>query len=108
MPATDLMHPVENRALSIEEYARIQMFPDDWCFKGSLSDIYKQIGNAVPVGMGYAAARHLLWFDSLSDSQKDQVQLIDPSAVYSRYRNTSFLYFDQLHAKKSVSLENKE
>ena len=30
MPATDLMHPTEDRALSIEEYARIQMFPDGW------------------------------------------------------------------------------
>ena len=105
MPATDLMHPVENRALSIEEYARIQMFPDDWCFKGSLPDIYKQIGNAVPVGMGYAAAKHLLWFDSLTDKQKGQVQLVDPSAVYSRYRNTSFLYFDQLREMHNVSSE---
>ncbi len=30
MPATDLAHPVENRPLSIEEYKRIQEFPDDW------------------------------------------------------------------------------
>ena len=96
MPATDLMHPIEDRALSIEEYARIQMFPDRWQFKGSMADIYRQIGNAVPVGMGYAAARHLLWFDSLSESQKANVQLVDPAAEYSRYRNTSFLYFDQL------------
>ena len=105
MPATDLMHPVENRALSIEEYARIQMFPDDWLFKGSLPDIYKQIGNAVPVGMGYAAAKHLLWFDSLSDKQKRQVQLVDPLAVYSRYKNTSFQYFDQLRKMHSASTE---
>lgn len=94
MPATDLMHPVEDRALSIEEYARIQMFPDSWVFSGTMSDIYKQIGNAVPVGMGYAAARHLLWFDSLSEEQKRNVQLVDPNAVYSRYRNTSFEYFE--------------
>lgn len=60
MPATSLAHPEEDRALSIEEYARIQMFPDDWKFAGNLKDIYKQIGNAVPVGLGFAAARHLL------------------------------------------------
>lgn len=105
MPATDLIHPVEDRALSIEEYARIQMFPDTWSFKGSLSDIYKQIGNAVPIGMGYAAAKHLLWFDSLSDAQKGVVQIVDPSAVYSRYRNTSFLYFDQLREKYGTIAE---
>lgn len=107
MPATDLIHPVEDRPLSIEEYARIQMFPDDWEFKGTLAEIYKQIGNAVPVGMGYAAARHLLWFDSLSDSEKELVQLIDPSAVYSRYKNTSFVYFEQLRTKFKNFLSNK-
>ena len=95
MPATDLMHPVEDRALSIEEYARIQMFPDSWVFSGTISDIYKQIGNAVPVGMGYAAARHILWFDSLTDEQKRNVQLVDPHAVYSRYKNTSFEFFQR-------------
>lgn len=96
MPATDLMHPTEDRALSVEEYARVQMFPDDWVFKGSIADVYKQIGNAVPVGMGYAAARHILWFDSLSDEQKRSVQLIDRNATYSRYKNTSFEYFERL------------
>ncbi len=99
MPATDLMHPVEDRALSVEEYARIQMFPDKWVFKGRMADIYKQIGNAVPVGMGYAAARHLLWFDSLPEDQKRKVDLIDPDAVYSRYKNTNFLYFEKLKSK---------
>lgn len=100
MPATDLMHPEENRALSIEEYARIQMFPDKWRFIGSMADIYKQIGNAVPVGMGYAAAKHLLWFDSLSVSQKKCAKLVDPDAVYSRYKNTSFQHFEQLREKR--------
>ena len=103
MPATDLMHPVEDRALSIEEYARIQMFPDKWQFKGSTADVYKQIGNAVPVGMGYAAAKHLLWFDSLPDSQKENLQLVDPSAVYSRYRNTNFEFFNQLHEEMQAA-----
>ena len=96
MPATDLMHPTEDRALSIEEYARIQMFPDHWVFKGRIADIYKQIGNAVPVGLGYAAARHLIWFDSLPDDQKGKVQLVDPNAVYSRYRKTNYIYFEKL------------
>lgn len=96
MPATDLMHPEEDRALSVEEYARIQMFPDKWVFKGRMADIYKQIGNAVPVGMGYAAARHLIWFDSLPEEQKRKVELIDHNAVYSRYKNTNFLYFAKL------------
>ena len=30
MPATDLAHPTQDRPLSIEEYKRIQEFPDNW------------------------------------------------------------------------------
>ncbi|SEE59074.1 DNA (cytosine-5)-methyltransferase 1 [Tenacibaculum sp. MAR_2010_89] len=43
-----LIHPYQNRGLSIREAARIQSFPDDFIFKGSLSHIQQQIGNAVP------------------------------------------------------------
>ena len=50
--ATDMCHPVEHRPLSVREYARIQQFPDSWQFSGSTSQKYKQIGNAVPVGLG--------------------------------------------------------
>ena len=57
MPATDLCHPQEDRPLSIEEYKRIQQFPDDWKVAGSLTDQYRQIGNAVPVGLGEAIGR---------------------------------------------------
>lgn len=60
MPATDICHPVENRPLSVQEYARIQQFPDDWIFCGSIADKYKQIGNAVPVGLGEAVGRAIL------------------------------------------------
>ncbi|MDH2998512.1 modification methylase [Pasteurellaceae bacterium LFhippo2] len=59
MPATDLAHPVENRPLSVAEYARIQQFPDDWVFCGKIVDQYKQIGNAVPCGLGLAIATTL-------------------------------------------------
>nr|WP_199301780.1 DNA cytosine methyltransferase [Sphaerospermopsis sp. FACHB-1194] len=47
--ATDMCHPVELRCLTVRESARIQTFPDDWIFYGSVSSKYKQIGNAVPV-----------------------------------------------------------
>ena len=50
---TERCHPVETRPLSVREYARIQTFPDDWQFQGSTSSQYKQIGNAVPVNLGY-------------------------------------------------------
>jgi hypothetical protein len=60
--ATLLAHSTEMRALSVQEYARIQQFPDFWKFQGKLSDIYRQIGNAVPVGMGYVVDETILDF----------------------------------------------
>lgn len=57
---TERCHPLETRPLSIREYARIQTFPDSWNFQGSMSDKYKQIGNAVPVNLAWAVGRSLI------------------------------------------------
>lgn len=57
---TERCHPIETRPLTVREYARIQTFPDDWQFSGSLSAKYKQIGNAVPVNMAWALGRSLV------------------------------------------------
>ena len=57
---TERCHPLETRPLSIREYARIQTFPDNWVFQGSMSDTYKQIGNAVPVNLAWAVGRSLI------------------------------------------------
>lgn len=43
------IHPNKERRISVRECARIQTFPDDFIFEGSLNGMYKQIGNAVPV-----------------------------------------------------------
>ena len=48
---TDRCHPDEVRPFSIRENARIQSFPDNWVFEGSMAEKYKQIGNAVPVNL---------------------------------------------------------
>jgi len=46
---TERCHPEETRPFTVREYARIQGFPDEWNFNGSMAVQYKQIGNAVPV-----------------------------------------------------------
>ena len=42
------VHPSCKRRMTVREYARIQTFPDDFMFEGSMSSKYRQIGNAVP------------------------------------------------------------
>ena len=49
---TERCHPEETRPFTVREYARIQTFPDEWKFEGSVAQQYKQIGNAVPVNLG--------------------------------------------------------
>jgi len=57
---TERCHPDELRPFSIRENARIQSFPDDWIFEGSLSNQYKQIGNAVPVNLAKAVGESII------------------------------------------------
>ncbi|MBN1926682.1 MAG: DNA (cytosine-5-)-methyltransferase [Prolixibacteraceae bacterium] len=67
---TERCHPDETRPFTVREYARIQTFPDDWEFSGSVSSQYKQIGNAVPVNfakeVGYSIVKFLNRYHSLS------------------------------------------
>lgn len=48
------------RPYTVLEYARLQGFPDWFKFSGSNSDSYKQIGNAVPVPMGYWVGKQIV------------------------------------------------
>jgi DNA (cytosine-5)-methyltransferase 1 len=57
---TERCHPDEIRPFQTREYARIQTFPDDWQFSGSINQIYKQIGNAVPVNLAYSIGKQLV------------------------------------------------
>ena len=54
---TERCHPDVTRPLAVREYARLQTFPDDWHFEGSVGSQYKQIGNAVPVNLGFHVGR---------------------------------------------------
>jgi DNA (cytosine-5)-methyltransferase 1 len=76
---TERCHPEETRPLNIREYARIQTFPDDWEFKGSISSQYKQIGNAVPVNLGYHIGRCLIAM--LDDNLKINDAIIEKNEI---------------------------
>jgi DNA (cytosine-5)-methyltransferase 1 len=83
MPATDLAHPVLDRPLSVEEYRKIQEFPDDWKIEGTILEQYRQIGNAVPHGLGRAIGRLVR---ALLNKENIPVH---EGFKYSRYRHTS-------------------
>ena len=71
---TERCHPEHTRPLTVREYARIQTFEDKWEFAGSITSQYKQIGNAVPVNLGYhvgTAVRTML--DYHHEAQKFEV-----------------------------------
>lgn len=57
---TERCHPAETRPFTVREYARIQTFPDEWEFCGTISDKYKQIGNAVAVRMAYKLGKSII------------------------------------------------
>ncbi|WP_320176120.1 DNA (cytosine-5-)-methyltransferase [Maridesulfovibrio sp.] len=83
--STSLCHPIETRALSVREYARVQEFPDEWEFAGKTSEKYTQIGNAVPTRLGEVAGNVLA--SQLDKIDKDSLKEVstsscDPRIVY--------------------------
>lgn len=50
-------HPEQDRGLTIREAARLQSFPDNFLFKGTFDDLFRQIGEAVPPLLSIAVAR---------------------------------------------------
>ncbi len=60
--STALIHPDENRCLSVNECAAVQTFPPGSSFAGSPRSQYQQIGNAVPARLAERLGAHLLAF----------------------------------------------
>lgn len=99
MPATDICHPEENRPLSVQEYMRVQMFPDNWEMCGSITDRYRQVGNAVPVGLGEAVGHAILAHINGVDQMPPQ------GFPFSRYKETDHVAFE---TKMLKSIKNNE
>ena len=95
MPATDLCHPDRDRPISVQEYKRIQEFPDDWKLFGALKDKYRQIGNAVPISLGYAIGKQVVKLVN-----KEKIDLPPENFPFSRYTNTNDVSFKEAIEKK--------
>jgi DNA (cytosine-5)-methyltransferase 1 len=109
MPATDICHPSEDRPISIEEYKRIQQFPDNWEVCGSISDQYRQIGNAVPVGLGVAVGKAII------SHMKGEEKKAPAGFPFSRYKATDEITWEQqtlsnirIKTEKKVSNSKKQ
>lgn len=83
--ATMLCHPRQDRPLSIKEYARIQQFPDDWKFTGTISAQYRQIGNAVPVGLAEAIGRAII--STANGTSTIETKRFRGTSVHNRIKN---------------------
>ncbi|CAH1179610.1 unnamed protein product [Phaedon cochleariae] len=54
-----VLHPDQNRVVSVRECARSQGFPDKYKFFGNILDKHRQVGNAVPPPLGAAVGREI-------------------------------------------------
>lgn len=75
----EYIHPEQARTISIREAARIQSFPDWFVFEGTYSEIYEQVGNAVPPLLARAVAAEIA-------SMLKSVDADRRAPVKSRYR----------------------
>jgi DNA (cytosine-5)-methyltransferase 1 len=71
----------ELRPLTVRESAKIQTFPDDWIFYGSISSRYKQIGNAVPVLLAKELGEYL--FNLLQGNQPKRKEVSEHITLFS-------------------------
>jgi DNA (cytosine-5)-methyltransferase 1 len=73
-----LIHPIQNRGLSIREAARLQSFPDSYRFLGSIGFQQQQVADAVPPLLAEAVARALMktpvWQDIRIEDGKNRTQ----------------------------------
>lgn len=72
MKQTERCHPLEVRPFNIRESARIQSFPDEWEFVGSMANKYKQIGNAVPCYLAKEVGKEII--KALKGVKNEQLQ----------------------------------
>ncbi len=85
---TTYYHPTEDRYLTVREAAAIQSFPPHFIFKGSLTQQWRQIGNAVPPILAKAIGEAILKLDE----QKDKLEKADFTPDIAEIRAKAFTY----------------
>jgi DNA (cytosine-5)-methyltransferase 1 len=85
---TTYYHPTEDRYLTVREAAAIQSFPPDFIFKGSLTQQWRQIGNAVPPLLAKAIGEAILQLYQ----QKDKIKTVNLNPNIDEIRANAFNY----------------
>ncbi|KAE8806087.1 DNA (cytosine-5)-methyltransferase 1 [Hordeum vulgare] len=77
-----LIHPAQDRLLTVRESARLQGFPDSYRFRGTVKDRYRQIGNAVAVPVGRALG-YALAMANLNKTENYPLMVLPPNFSFS-------------------------
>ncbi|MEK9908795.1 MAG: DNA cytosine methyltransferase [Candidatus Thalassarchaeaceae archaeon] len=101
---TERCHPEETRPFTIREYARIQAFPDEWFFEGSITSSYKQIGNAVAVNVAEAVGKQVI--ESLTNPIEDGKSISTPFTLKPEPKQIGL--FGDVEQKLMQAIQNSE
>jgi DNA (cytosine-5)-methyltransferase 1 len=95
---TSYYHPTENRYLTAREAAAIQSFPPDYIFCGTLTQQWRQIGNAVPPLLAKAIGEAILKLDQCKDLMEKTLSIQDVSSI----RATAFSYKENVNEHQTI------
>jgi len=104
---TTYYHPTENRYLTAREAAAIQSFPSDYFFCGTLTQQWRQIGNAVPPLLAKALGKSILCLDLTKDNMEETKSIEDIKAVRAKafsYKENSFKKSTQFDKSTQLAL----
>ncbi len=104
---TTYYHPTENRYLTAREAAAIQSFPPDYFFCGTLTQQWRQIGNAVPPILAKAIGESILCLNSIKNNMEKTKSIEDIQVIRAKafsYKETSFNKSKKLDKSNQLAL----